>query len=85
MIELQTAYHTVPTLCSRYEKNFYLRPALFCEITHRIMVFHYRRFGTTYRSRLQGSRIQEFGYLTPENGTDWFSRNVGNKFPLLTA
>ena len=33
-----------------------LRVALFWGTTQRIVEIHYRRFGTTYRSRLQGSR-----------------------------
>jgi len=33
-----------------------MRSALFRNITQRIMVIPYRRFGTTYRFRLQGSR-----------------------------
>ena len=32
-----------------------LRNALFCVITQRVMVISCRRFGTTYRSHLQGS------------------------------
>jgi len=32
------------------------RPSLFWAITQRLVVFHYWRFGTTYRSHLQGSR-----------------------------
>jgi hypothetical protein len=34
----------------------------------------------TYRSKRQGSRI-----LTPKDGTDTLSRNVGKKLPLLAA
>jgi hypothetical protein len=37
----------------------------------------YRRFGTTYRSQLQGSTLEAV--------TDRLSRNVGKKFPLLTS
>ena len=35
------------------------RTALFWAITQIVMVIPYRRFGTTYRSHLQGSRVQE--------------------------
>ena len=35
-----------------------MRTALLCVIIQRIVVISYRRFGTTYRSYLQGSRIQ---------------------------
>ena len=33
--------------------------ALFWVVTQRIVVYSYRRFGTTYRFHIQGSRIQE--------------------------
>jgi len=33
------------------------RPANFWVITQRVVVIYYRRFGTTYRSHLEGSRI----------------------------
>jgi hypothetical protein len=37
----------------RFQKN---RTALFWVITQRVVVISYRRFGTTYRSHLQGAR-----------------------------
>jgi len=45
---------------------------------------------TIFRSHLQGVKNpppqnRDFGFLTPENGTDKLSRNVGKKFSLLTA
>ena len=41
------------------------------DITQPVVIISYRRFGTTYRSHLQGSRIQKdpFGVFTPEDGT----------------
>jgi len=39
------------------------------------VVISYRRFGTAYRSRLQGSRMQ----------TDRLSRNAVNKVPPFAA
>jgi len=51
-------------------------------MTQRVVVISYRRFGTTYRSCLQGSRIE---FSTFDNGTDRLSRNVGVKLPLLAA
>jgi len=36
-----------------------VRTALFWAITQRVAVISYRRFGTTYRSHIEGSRIQE--------------------------
>jgi len=37
-----------------------MRTALFWVIAQRAVVIPYRRFGTTYRSHLQGSRILDF-------------------------
>jgi hypothetical protein len=39
--------------------NSTLRSALFWDITRRRVVIVYRRFGTSYRSHLQGSRVRE--------------------------
>jgi hypothetical protein len=36
----------------------FLRSALFWDITRHRVVSNYRRFGTTYRSHLQGSRVR---------------------------
>ena len=36
-----------------------MRSALFWDIARRCVVIAYRRFGTTYRSHLQGSRVRE--------------------------
>ena len=54
--------------------------ALFWAITQHVEVISYRRFGTTYRSYLQGSRT---GFLSPEYRADGLSRKVGKKLPLL--
>ena len=40
--------------------NIRLKTALFCVITQGVVVIYYRRFGTTYPSYLQCSRIQRF-------------------------
>jgi hypothetical protein len=56
--------------------------ALVWDITQRIVVIYYRRFGTTYRSLIQDSRIQ---FLNADDGTARLSRNVGDKLPLLTT
>jgi len=37
--------------------QIWMRTALFCVITQEVLVLSYRRFGTTYRSHLQGSGI----------------------------
>jgi len=42
----------------RYNVTYVMRTALFWVVTQRIVVYYYRRFGTTYRLHLQGSRIQ---------------------------
>ena len=52
-----------------------MRTALFWVITQRVVVISYRRFGTIYRTHLQG---------VPD-GTVRLSRNVGRKLPLLAA
>jgi hypothetical protein len=52
----------------------------------RVVAISCRRFGTTYRSHLQGSRIfkgQEF--MIPEDGTDILSQNFGKELPLQAA
>jgi hypothetical protein len=41
----------------------------------------YRRFGTNYRSHLQGS----LRFLTPENGANILPRNVDKELLLLAA
>jgi hypothetical protein len=51
-----------------------MRYALFWDITQRRVVILYRRFGTSYRSRLQGSKSQrKKDFFTLENGTDTLS------------
>jgi len=52
-----------------------MRIALFCVITHRLVVIPLRRFGTNSRPHIQGFFL--------ENGR--LSRNVGKKLPLLAA
>jgi hypothetical protein len=41
-------------------RSLTVRTALFWAITQRIVVFPYRRFGTTYGSHLQGARNQDY-------------------------
>jgi len=55
-----------------------LRSTLFWDITQRLVTNPCRRFGTTYRSHLQGSRIQD---VALEDRTDRSSRNVGKHLP----
>ena len=43
--------------CFQTSAASYIRTALFWTITQRVVVIPYRRFGTTYRSHLQASRI----------------------------
>jgi hypothetical protein len=54
-----------------------VKSELFWGITQRQVIILYRRFGTTYRSHIQGSN-----FLTLEDGTDTLSRNVGKGLPL---
>ena len=56
---------------------------LFWAITLQVVVIPYRCFGTTYRSYLQRSRIQES--LTLEDGTDRLCRNIGKEIPVDAA
>ena len=51
-----------------------LRSILFWDVTQRIVVIPYRRFGKTYRSHLQGSR----------NPSRRLPRNLVNELPLCT-
>ena len=50
-----------------------MRAALFWVVTQRVVVIPFRRFGTTYRSRIQQ------GFTKFEDDTDRLSRNVGKK------
>ena len=50
---------------------------LFWVITQRVVVIPYGRFGTSYRYRLQGSRV--------EDGTDRLLQNFGKELPLLAV
>ena len=54
--------------------------SLFWEITQRVVVSLYRRFGTNYRSHLQGSRIGTKDSLPFEDGTERLSRNVSKNY-----
>ena len=65
------------------------RTALFLVITQTVVVIYYRRFGTNHR--VPSSIVMGFdpqgkveSFLTLEDGTDRFSRNVGKKV-LLAA
>jgi hypothetical protein len=58
-----------------------MRSALFWDITRRHVVIVYRRFGTTYRSHIHGSRV---GILTCEHGTDTDNiRGLSKKYPTI--
>jgi len=47
-----------PFLLERTYRNF---KTAFCVITRKVVVIPYRRFGLTYRSNFQGSRIKNVG------------------------
>jgi hypothetical protein len=63
-----------------------IRSALFWNITRRHVVIGSRRFGTTYRSHLQGSRVREKNnyHTTPRNIPEerrslaWVCSNIDN-------
>ena len=59
----------------------YNRTALFRAVTQCVVVNPCRRFGTTCRSHLQGSRI--LGFMTLEDRTDSLSRNVGMNYRYM--
>jgi hypothetical protein len=54
-----------------------IRTALFCDVTQRVVVIHYRNFGTTYRSNFQGLRA-----CCLEDGADLLSRNIVKELPV---
>jgi hypothetical protein len=47
--------------------------ALFPAFTQRMVAIPYRRFGTTYRSRLQGTRNPRRNVFEIQAGTSWIS------------
>jgi hypothetical protein len=55
----------------------------------RVVIVSYGRFGTTYLSHPQVSRIQKKkksgGFAYPDGRTDRLSQNVGTKLPVLPA
>jgi hypothetical protein len=54
--------------------NYLVIPALCWNVSRRMVVLPYRRFGTTYRSM-----------CTPEEETNGLSRNVGKELPPCAA
>jgi hypothetical protein len=54
-----TSYVTVLKLNMKFKHGKYLRSPRFWDITRRRVEIVYRRFGTTYRFHLQGSKVQE--------------------------
>ena len=55
-----------------------MRTALFWAITQGVVVIPYRRFGTTYRSHTNRSRIQKYGAVR-------LSRDICKELPLHAA
>jgi hypothetical protein len=65
---------------------YLLTSAPFWDIKQRRVVILYRRFGTTYRPHLQGSKsLRHVDVLTLEDGADRLSRNAGTEFQLYAA
>jgi hypothetical protein len=65
----------------------YMGFLLFWDVTQPIVVIPHRRFGTTHRSILQGSRITRkkplvLDFCTLEDKTYKFSRNVGEELVI---
>ena len=60
-----------------------LRSALLWVTTQPTVVIPYRRFGTTYRSHLQG--LEDGIGMTLEDGTGRLSRSVGKELPLYAT
>jgi hypothetical protein len=69
--------------CALFQASdvFYLKSALFCDVTRRIVVIPYWCFGKTYRSNLRGSRdlrpiyspetpVMNLGCVISHNGRD---------------
>ena len=63
----------------------WMRPALFCDSTHIIMVVSCRRFGSTYPPHPQGPSSPRMTSWPFEVKTDGLSRNVGKKLPFCAA
>jgi len=56
------------------------------DVTLRRLIVPYCRFGTTYRSLLQGPSHPVFLHCsTLEDGTENLSRNGGNELPIYAA
>jgi len=55
----------------------------FWAITQRKIIIPYRRFETTCPLHLTFQESKNLGFLTLEGGTENFSRDIGNKLPLL--
>jgi hypothetical protein len=53
------------TLCRIVKPSEERKSSFFWDITQRRMVIRYRRFGTTYRSHLQGSSPRILGLVAP--------------------
>jgi len=63
-----------------------VRSAFFRNFTQRWMVVCYGRFGTAYRSHVQGLvTSRRFDCMAFEDGANWLSRNVGNKLLFYAA
>ena len=75
-------------LCNTFKEWFqasavmWIKSAFFCDFTRRKLVVIYRRFGTTYRSHLQGSS-SSFGPLKFE--APRFQENWHMKVEMLSA
>jgi hypothetical protein len=66
-----------------------MKTALFWTLMQRVVVIPYRRFGTTCRSHLHGSKIQTIslllGFFTLDVRIGRLFRNVGTELPPFVA
>jgi hypothetical protein len=56
-----------------------MRSVLFWDVTQHHAVLLYQCFRIRYQSHLQGSKL--LGLLTPEDGTDMLTLNIGKGLP----
>ena len=59
-LDARLGRHVLSVVCLASTRHLCVRNTLFWPITQRVVVITCRRFGTTYRFRLQVSTMQEF-------------------------
>ena len=80
------SYHISYHIISYHIISYHIISSLSWDITRRVLVVRYRRFGTTYHSLLQESSILAvLGLLDFVDQTDSIFRNVSNHLPIHDA